>query len=117
MQLTKQNMNVFAAKYYDNPFCLTEDEFKSDVFKSSIIKRMLTAYSLDKTTNLKILVNMTISFFNVFEHRAATVMLRAKLSEDQYPMMNSILEYLSLPTIEGYISDLDFLTEIGETYK
>ena len=36
MQITKENLSVYAAKHYDNPFCLTEDEFKSDLFKISV---------------------------------------------------------------------------------
>ena len=109
-------MNVFAAKYYDNPFCLTEEEFKSDVFKSSIIKKMLTAYTLDKQVNLQMLVNMTISFYNVFEHHAATTMLKNKLFESQHEMMNSILLFLSYPLIEGSNFDSAFLLKIREMY-
>lgn len=117
MQLTKENMNVFAAKYYDNPFCLTEDEFKSDVFKSSIIKKMLTAYSLEKTVNLQTIVNTTIGFYNVFDHKAASLMLSYRVNEEHIPMMNSILFYLSYPLIGDIECDTEFLLKIRDLYK
>lgn len=117
MQLTKNTFRLYAAKFYDNPYCLTEEEFESDVFKSSIIKKMLTAYSTNSSVNIHMVVNMTISYYNVFEHHAATYMLKMKLSEDQYELMNAILVFLSYPQIEGAGINTSFLITIRDIYK
>lgn len=117
MQLTKENFLIFAARYYDNPFCLTTEEFKSDVFKASVIRKMLTAYALDKASNTKMLINTVISFFNVFDHHAAKELLKFKLDEEQYMLINAILEFLSYPVIDGYGMDETYYSKIVEVYK
>lgn len=117
MILTKDNFKLFAAKHYDNPFCLTEGEFESDLFKASVIKKLLTAYKQSDDTNIRLLVNTTISFFNVFEHHAATKILEFKLGEDQFEYMNSILIYLSLPTVRDDYFNNRLLIRVYEEYK
>jgi hypothetical protein len=63
------------------------------------------------------IVNMTISFYNVFDHRAATTMLSYRLGEDQIEMMNSILLFLSYPLIGAEKIDEAFLGKIKEIYE
>lgn len=116
MQLTKDNFKVYAAHYYDNPFCLTENEFEYDLFRSSVIKRLLTNYIVKGQTNIKLLINTTISFYNVFEHNAATNIIRFKLAEEQIEYANSVLTFLNLPTIPGPCNQ-ELLEEIRKEYE
>ena len=117
MIITKQNIKVFAAKHYDNPFCLNESEFDSDLFKSSIVKKLITTYVKNDPTNIRLLINTVISFFNVFEHHAATAIMEFKLEPQQHPLINSILAYLSLPVIEHCGYDSELLTKVFEAYR
>lgn len=117
MIITPQNCKVFAAKYYDNPFCLNESEFNSDLFRSSTIKKLITTYSKNDLTNIRLLVNTVISFFNVFEHHAATSIIKFKLSVDQYPIINSLLMFLSLPMIDDYGYDSELFIKLREEYR
>lgn len=116
MILTKDNFKVFAAHYYDNPYCLSEDEFECDLFKSSVIKKMITGYLKKKIINVKLMVNTAISFYNVFDNHAATEIIKFKLTEDQIPYANSLLSFLNVPTITEKIDD-KFLSIIVEVYQ
>lgn len=117
MNINRQNFKVYAAKHYDNPFCLTEVEFESDLFKASVIKKLITAYIQTDTTNIKLLVNATISFFNVFDHHAAATILKFKLNDVQYAPVNAILMFLSLPTIDSNQYDEALFKRVIEEYK
>lgn len=117
MNINRQNFKVYAAKFYDNPFCLTEVEFESDLFKASVIKKLITAYLQTDTTNIKLLVNATISFFNVFEHHAATAILEFKLNKEQYAPINAVLMFLSLPTIDLNQYDENLFRRVMEEYR
>lgn len=117
MQISKDTLPLFAAKHYDNPFCLTVDEFESDLHKLTIIKRLLSAYATNKNVNIQIIVNTTIGFYNVFQHKAATEMIAFKLQPEQYRLMNAILVYLRYPLIEDGDFDHEFILKIRELYR
>lgn len=100
MELTKNNFRVYAIKAYDNPYCISEQEFDEDLYRTTMIKRMLTNYLEKKQVNIKLLLNTIRCFYNVFKHKEATHILDFKLSEQTKPFLNSALLYLNLPIIE-----------------
>ena len=110
MQLSKDNFYLYAAKYYDNPQCLSEDEFKTDLGLIISIKKMLTRLSNDGV-NVKLTMNMIITFYNVFESEAGSKLLSFRLNDQEKTILNSFLMYLSLPitdinTVDGSITKL-----------
>lgn len=116
MRLTDSTFRLFAAKHYDNPFCLTELEFESDLNKASIIKKLITnRFDLGKD-NTRLIVNSVISFFNVFEAHAAIKILEYRLFDHQVEYVNSVLLFLSLPLIEPNKFNSQFLIEVGNLY-
>lgn len=117
MKISKQNLKVYAAKFYDNPFCISEEEFELDLYKSSGIKKLISSYIQNGETNVKLLVNTTISFYNVFEHHAATNILEFKMNGVQHKLLNAVLFFLSLPQIESQDTDLELLNIILEEYR
>ena len=42
--LTDDNFNLFAARYYDNPHCLSEEEFEDDLKRFRYLKRLFRKY-------------------------------------------------------------------------
>lgn len=99
MELTKDNLRVFAAKYYDNIYCISEEEFDSDLKQVIVIKKMMTRYMNGNETNLALLVNNFIVFFNCFDHYAATRILEFHIDDSAVPYYNAILKFLSFPLI------------------
>jgi len=116
MELTKDNFKIYAIQAYDNPYCLTEDEFHSDLFKSSVVKKILSKFVLTGDVNTKLLINTVICFYNVFEHHKASKIISLKLSDDNKAALNSVLFYLNLPMIEEFGMDESLLRIIRNEF-
>lgn len=116
MELTKSNFKVYSMQAYDNPYCLTEDEFYSDLFKSSVIKKILSKFVLTGEVNTKLLINTVICFYNVFRKPDATNILACKLSDENQIALNSVLLYLNLPMIEKHSFDEVLLRIIHDEF-
>jgi hypothetical protein len=68
------------------------------------------------TTNVKLLVNTVIGFYNVFDHAAASEIIKFKLSEAQLEYANAVIVYLSYPPISCKVHE-QFYKEIERTYN
>jgi|AntRauTorcE11898_2_1112593.scaffolds.fasta_scaffold08672_5 hypothetical protein len=99
MELTEDNFNVYAASHYDNPMCLSEDEFIKDLNQIKTIRRMMTRYMNGKESNVRLLINNIIIFYNCFEHHAATNMLQMLINDVHVEYFNAVLMFLSFPTL------------------
>lgn len=117
MELTNQNFNIYAAKYYDNEYCFTEDEFIQDLKKISTIKRMVSWLSNGDDINVHLLINNTISFYNVFDNHAASKMLEFKMEDRHWPIMNAILYFLSMPLIGDQTYSIILHRRIAQEFK
>lgn len=105
--VTNENFEIFAVTHYDNPFCLSEEEFKRDCSEFTNLKRYLTIHINGDADHLKLLTNKLIIIYNVFLAKAATELIKFKLDEDQYHHINAFLLYLNKPTIgETYNKDI-----------
>jgi len=116
MQLTNKTFKLFAMKAYDNPYCISEQEFEEDLKKIQTIKKMISNESSDESSNIRLLVNYFISFYNVFEHKSATKIIFHKLQPHHKPYANAILAYLSLPIGDGGVVE-EFYDQIEEEYR
>lgn len=99
MVLTEETFKLYAAKFYDNPYCFNESEFEEDLARISTIKRIiswdLSGYS---ELNIRLFINNIISFYNVFKHKQASELLEFRLdNKEQIKVCNSALYYLNLP--------------------
>lgn len=117
MELTLDTFTLYAAKHYDNPYCFNEEEFHSDLKKIGTIKRMISRLNSGEEVNVHLLVNSFISFYNVFEHHAASNLLQFKMDETHYEKANSILYFLSLPLIFDGSYDIIFHRRIAQHFK
>ena len=118
MQLTKENFNLYAMKHYDNPTCLSEDEFNDDLKQIKTVRRMMSRYINGEESNLRLLTNNVIIFYNCFEHHAATTMLHYTIESHQVAYFNAILKFLSLPLlIPPEDINKDFYRTLEEEFK
>lgn len=99
MELTDQNFQIYAAMNYDNMFCLNETEFLNDLGHLKTIQRMMTKYIKGDDTNIRLLINNIIIFYNCFKHSAASKMIQLKVSEEQIQYFNAVLKFLCLPLL------------------
>lgn len=117
MELNKNNYRLYSIKAYDNPYCLSEEEFNADLSRTSTIKKMLSKFVSTQTVNTKLLINSVICFYNVFKHPEATYILAFKLSPESRPALNSVLIFLNLPTLKDEPINVELLQVLRDESK
>lgn len=100
LELTRDNFRLFAMKYYDNPSCISEDEFDLDLSQIVTLRRTMSWYVNGRETNLRLMINNIIIFYNCFEHHAATKMIKFSIDYEHIEFFNSVLKFLSYPLID-----------------
>jgi hypothetical protein len=99
MILSKDTFTLYAASHYDNPMCISEDEFLDDLKQLKTVRRMMTRYINGEESNLRLLINNIIIFYNCFEHHSATNMIAFQMEGEHIKYFNAVLKFLSLPML------------------
>lgn len=94
MILTEENFLVFAMNHYDNPQCLTIEEFEEDLKRFTYLKKMLYRYKNNAELCERIILNHIIVIYNVFGD-SATKMLFFKIEEELWKYLITFLIYLN----------------------
>jgi hypothetical protein len=90
---------VIAMKSYDNPSCITIDEFNKDLYTITLIKKYIRKFNSGDQINIRKLVNYSVIFYNCFGN-SATDLLLYKLSDKEFlSVMIPIMVYLGRETI------------------
>ena len=92
--LTEENFQLFAMKYYMNPHCTDVLEFHDDVKRIRYVKRLFKKYKETGVLKERLILNHLVVLFNMFEHRALTRMLFLKL-EDYREYIKPFLVFLN----------------------
>ncbi len=79
MKLTDGSFLVYAAKHYDNPSCVGDDEFYEDLKHFRYVKRLFNKYLQTGELKERLILNHIVVIFNVFQREAAVAMLFLKL--------------------------------------
>lgn len=75
MQLTEKTFLSRALHCYDNPQCVTLEEFQDDLGRISRVKKMITAYVNGLELNERLLLNHLVVLYNVFGTDATDLIL------------------------------------------
>ena len=94
IELTEENLYLYAAKNYYNPKYIDAEEFEEDLKRFKYIKRLLNRYEETGVLSERLVLNHIIVLFNVFGHEAAFNMLKLKLNDRHWPMIKPFLIYL-----------------------
>ena len=94
IRLTEKTFLSRALHCYDNPQCVTLDEFESDLNKFSRVKKLITAYLNGQELNEKLLLNQLVVLYNVFG-LDTTDFLLFKLNEEHYKVLFPFLILLN----------------------
>jgi hypothetical protein len=79
--LTEENFQLFAMKYYSNPHCCEIEEFFEDLKRIRYIKRLFKKYQETGILKERLVMNHLVVLYNMFEQRAMTRILLLKLDE------------------------------------
>lgn len=94
MQLTKDNLTIYAAQNYINPKCIDSEEFFEDLKKFKYVKRLLNRYRDTGVLSERLILNHLIVIFNVFGHEAGLNILELKVELDQWGTLKPFLIFL-----------------------
>lgn len=101
--LTSDNIDLYCVKHYDNPQCLSFDDYHNDMRRFKYIKRLLNQYRNNNILKIRLLLNHIIMVYNLFDQEAATRILFFKTPPEDWDILKTLLVFLNrLPrSIEG----------------
>ena len=94
-ELTNENYLMYALLHYDNPHCIDIKEYFEDVRKLKYIKRLFNRYKEDNVMKERLILNHIISFYNVFDNKAATRLLFFRVGTEYHSLLKTFLVYLN----------------------
>jgi hypothetical protein len=86
---------MYAMKCYENPQCVSMDEFHSDFNRIKYIKRLLSRYTSTGELKERLILNHIIVLYNVFGIVPATRMLFYKIDGDLHAILKTFIVYLN----------------------
>ena len=111
-ELNEETFLLFAVKHYENPHCVTREDFDEDLKRFKYLKRLLKRYVRGGQLRIHLIINHLIILYNVFGE-AATPLLLYKLEREYWGILKTILLYLNkYPT--GTLPDLEIDEDIQE---
>ena len=104
-ELNESNYILFAIKHYENPHCVTREDFDEDMRRFKYLKRLLKRYIRGGPLRTHLIINHLIILYNVFGE-AATPLLYFKMEQEYWGILKTFLSFLNrypqgmLPEIE-----------------
>lgn len=105
--LNELNFTLFAAKTYENPHCMSMEEFHDDLKRFQYIKRLMKKYVVSDEMRARLILNHIVILFNCFGENT-TPMLFLKLSgyhEQLVPFLVLISRLPEFVTYDGKVLD------------
>lgn len=93
MKLNNETFVLYAAKYYDNPFCHDVTEFEEDLRRFQYLRKLFGRYKQFGDLKERLILNHLIIIYNCFGTNA-THMLFMKLDE-YHEYIKPFVEYLN----------------------
>ena len=103
-RLTDEEFMQLAFHNYDNPHCVSVEEFEEDLKRLQSLSKLFFRYKNRGELRERLIMNHLIVFINTFGARAANLMLFGRLSEDYHCFLKPFLIYLNCCSSEEYIS-------------
>ena len=106
-ELNKDNVLLFAIRYYNNPSATTAEEFEEDLKRFKYVKRWLNKYHNGGEINSHLLLNHIIVIFNCWSD-AAIPLLFQKIDSSYWTYLKSFFVYLDrVPEFpQSFINDI-----------
>lgn len=86
-----------AMKAYNNPSCITVEEFHRDLNQYIVIKKAVRKYHIDNT-KLRKLVNQVVIFYNCFGKYGTDLLMYKTPESDVLEVLIPIIMYLGMTT-------------------
>lgn len=112
MILTEDNFLQYAMHSYDNPQCVTIEEFEDDLKRFTYVKKLFYRYKDNNDLQERIILNHLIILYNVFGE-TTTRMLFFKMEKELWNYLATFLVFLqrmpdNMVEFGFHISDFKF---------
>ena len=81
MILTELNIELYAAKGYENPNCVSIEEFVEDFNRLRYVKRLIRRYAQNGELKERLILNHLVILYNTFDNTICTRMIFFKLKK------------------------------------
>jgi len=92
--VNENNFLMYSMKYYENPQCLSEQDFHNDLKIIKYIKRLLNRYKKTNELKIRLMLNHLIMLGNVFPIEVLTRILFLKIPNEYWSELKTFLIYL-----------------------
>lgn len=114
-ELNESNYILFAIKHYENPQCVTKEDFDEDMKRFKYLKRLLKRYVRGSQLRTHLIINHLIILYNVFGE-ATTPLLFYKMEREYWSILKTLLIYLNKYPV-GMLPDLEVDPDIEEVLQ
>lgn len=90
-----ENFVQYAMHHYENPHCVSVDEFQKDLDKFAYLNKLFKRFYDKEDLNTRLILNHIIILYNVFETESCTEMLFYKTKQEYWHGLKTFLTYLS----------------------
>ena len=116
IELTEENLFLYAAKHYYKPKTIDAEEFEEDLKRFKYIKRLLRKYYENNILKERLLINHIIVLSNVFGPEACATLLIFKIQKEHWPALKAFCIYLNILR-EDELPDLPLDEEVMKVLK
>lgn len=110
--VTAKNALLYAMHVYDNPQCLSAEEFAEDYKRFKYIKRLCRRYLTSGDIKERLMVNHLVLLANVFGVTPMVRLLFIKCDPDAYVVLKPFLLYLNmLPEVVWGVNGINVYTD------
>lgn len=94
-ELNEDNFVLYASRHYDNPQCMSVEEFHHDLQRIKYLKRLLRRYIQNDDLQERLILNHLVIIYNVFGIQAANRMIFYKLENEYLSAIKTFLVFLN----------------------
>jgi len=94
-ELNEENFVLFASRHYDNPQCMSVEEFHHDLQRFKYLKRLMRRYIDNGDLQERLIINHIVILYNVFGIPAANKMMFYRMEEEYWSPIKTFLIFLN----------------------
>jgi len=102
-ELNEDNFVLFASRHYDNPQCMSVEEFHHDLNRFKYLKRLLRRYTQNDDLQERLILNHIVVLYNVFGIDPANKMMFYRMEQEYWSPVKTFLIFLN------YLRDDEFV--------
>jgi len=94
-ELNEGNFVLFASRHYDNPQCMSVEEFHHDLQRFKYLKRLLRRYTQNDDLQERLILNHIVVLYNVFGIAPTNKMMFYRMEQEYWSAVKTFLIFLN----------------------